>query len=600
MKKKEATSRTTPCDRSPTVQRELTASPAIKEYEATVRETKIMSSASGAISHPSQSVIRLQKKTNMAASNLDGDALAEAMSMLDAVNNGSQDFEDFAIDSDDEDANNLLHDLDLTNDLVDLGHDEAGYAPSAVGKGGGGGGGGGEGAADLKAANGERGNVATAQRGMNLSQSSGDAFVHPLQMTGAKNLDPLSQMALNLPDPVASVTGSYSGGSNNFVAGDVLPSGGTVLYWRIRESVVESAEAQVLGNVPSSSPHSAMSSGMAFSTASTSIPPADTVASNITYQERQRLLQQQYHASNPSAAINSIYTAPSNIVSRSSQTSLSTTSSVPSNTSSPTKTATTMGDTQSQQTTSSHPITFLDKLTNNLDTPTKTKLTASALGNLLPWERVIMFLNSLRDWRTTSGFVDQRQKNIVFEIPLASIERVEKVLSSSQASITGVAPASSLNDYSSYLGILPSSSTVFSASSAMSQLGSQMKPLLGTMRAAASGGGTNPNILVSHHLRVATISKQWQHPLVIYGKVDQVPYKFALPMGADEALNTYAFPGRTNLGYLIQFESRRGEVMACCSAAQGMTANLLPRRQFLVHRGCFFLWMNSIDRGSFF
>eukprot|EP00804_Cyclotella_cryptica_P028585 CCRYP_015833-RC/>CCRYP_015833-RC protein AED:0.20 eAED:0.20 QI:1467/0.6/0.66/1/0/0/6/0/247 len=179
-------------------------------------------------------------------------------------------------------------------------------------------------------------------------------------------------------------------------------------------------------------------------------------------------------------------------------------------------------------------------------------------------------------------------------------QRVEKVLSSSQASITGVAPASSLNDYSSYLGILPSSSTVFSASSAMSQLGSQMKPLLGTMRAAASGGGTNPNILVSHHLRVATISKQWQHPLVIYGKVDQVPYKFALPMGADEALNTYAFPGRTNLGYLIQFESRRGEVMACCSAAQGMTANLLPRRQFLVHRGCFFLWMNSIDRGSFF
>eukprot|EP00804_Cyclotella_cryptica_P028583 CCRYP_015833-RA/>CCRYP_015833-RA protein AED:0.09 eAED:0.09 QI:86/0.87/0.77/1/0/0/9/2958/60 len=42
MKKKEATSRTTPCDRSPTVQRELTASPAIKEYEATVRETKII------------------------------------------------------------------------------------------------------------------------------------------------------------------------------------------------------------------------------------------------------------------------------------------------------------------------------------------------------------------------------------------------------------------------------------------------------------------------------------------------------------------------------------------------------------------------------
>eukprot|EP00804_Cyclotella_cryptica_P028590 CCRYP_015834-RB/>CCRYP_015834-RB protein AED:0.39 eAED:0.39 QI:0/0.66/0.5/1/0.33/0.5/4/301/289 len=289
----------------------------------------------------------------MAASNPDGDALAEAMSMLDAVNNGSQDFEDVAIDSDDEDANNLLHDLDLTNDLVDLGLDEVGDAPSAVGKGGGGGGGG-EGAADLQAANGERGNASTAQRG-----------------------------------------------SNNFVAGSVLPSGGTVLAssgapstttpWSnfpsnfaslasraaaSVQSVVESAEAQVLGNVPSSSPHSAMASGMAFSTATTSMPPADTVASNMTYQERQRLLHQQYHASNPSAAINNIYNSPTNIVSRLSQASLSTTSSLPSNTSSPTKIASTMRNTQSQQTPSSHPITFVDKLINNLDTPTKTILIA--------------------------------------------------------------------------------------------------------------------------------------------------------------------------------------------------------------------------------
>jgi hypothetical protein len=31
---------------------------------------------------------------------------------------------------------------------------------------------------------------------------------------------------------------------------------------------------------------------------------------------------------------------------------------------------------------------------------------------------------------------------------------------------------------------------------------------------------------------------------------------------AHEALNTYAFPGRRNLGYLFAFESRRAEVMA--------------------------------------
>ena len=35
---------------------------------------------------------------------------------------------------------------------------------------------------------------------------------------------------------------------------------------------------------------------------------------------------------------------------------------------------------------------------------------------------------------------------------------------------------------------------------------------------------------------------------------------------ANEALNTYAFPGRKNLGYLFAFESRRAEVMATMAA----------------------------------
>ena len=108
----------------------------------------------------------------MAASDPDGDALAEAMSMLDAVNRGSQDLEDFAIDSDDDDANNLLDDLDLTNDLVDLGLEEVGDAAHAVDalcvvEG------------DFKGTNQQPGSVPTAQSGTNLSQPSGDVFVHP-------------------------------------------------------------------------------------------------------------------------------------------------------------------------------------------------------------------------------------------------------------------------------------------------------------------------------------------------------------------------------------------------------------------------------------
>ncbi|KAL3785704.1 hypothetical protein HJC23_008737 [Cyclotella cryptica] len=463
------------------------------------------------------------------------------------------------------------------------------------------------------------------------------------------------------------------------------------------QSVVESAEAQVLGSVPSSSPHSSMASGSGFSTATTAMPPADTAASNMTYQERQRLLHQQYHASNPSAAINNIYTSTSNIVSRSSQTSLSTTSSVPSNASSPNKITTTIGDTQSPHTSSTNPITFVDKLTNNLDTPTKTKLIASALGNLLPGERVIMFLNSLRDvkdsrfpmmlvgssnvmseglkdvlgiyddddidngvgqdaeegnaesiatvwccvmtfyrvavfsyratvsdgkvlfndenrisevpdgevkrdmsssrnhqvieqwiqsqnvsiqFQVAHDLADQRQQQYhhVFEMPLASIERVEKVLSSSQASITGVAPASSLNNYSSYQGILPSSSTVSSASSAMSQLGSQMKPLLGSMTAAASGGSTNPTMLVSSTSASgnninAIGTSSGPLGIILHGKDGGRWIKFSTnsysdAMRAHEALNTYAFPGRRNLGYLFAFESRRAEVMASSAQQQ--------------------------------
>jgi myotubularin-related protein 1/2 len=55
--------------------------------------------------------------------------------------------------------------------------------------------------------------------------------------------------------------------------------------------------------------------------------------------------------------------------------------------------------------------------------------------------------------------------------------------------------------------------------------------------------------------------------LVVYGKDNGRFIQFTTPSYADsmrvyESLNTYAFPGRRNLGYLFAFESRRAEVMA--------------------------------------
>lgn len=163
----------------------------------------------------------------MGESKPNDDPLAEAMSMLDAVANGSKDFEDFVIDSD-EDSNddaNLLDDLNLTNDLVDLGLDDSrdtaisSDAPYDVRNYGGEGG-----ATGFKAPDGKRGNALPVPSGTNIDQFSGEAFVHPLQMMGVKDLDPLSQGGLHAPGAGDRATNSYSE-VNNRVLGNVVPSG---------------------------------------------------------------------------------------------------------------------------------------------------------------------------------------------------------------------------------------------------------------------------------------------------------------------------------------------------------------------------------------
>jgi hypothetical protein len=76
--------------------------------------------------------------------------------------------------------------------------------------------------------------------------------------------------------------------------------------------------------------------------------------------------------------------------------------------------------------------------------------------------------------------------------------------------------------------------------------------------------------------------------LVIYGKDCGRIIRFTTPSYADtgrafESLNTYAFPGRRNLGYLFAFESKRQEVMNSInvdekSGQQSITLPPIPRR----------------------
>lgn len=76
--------------------------------------------------------------------------------------------------------------------------------------------------------------------------------------------------------------------------------------------------------------------------------------------------------------------------------------------------------------------------------------------------------------------------------------------------------------------------------------------------------------------------------LVITGKDCGRRIQFTSPSYADtgrsyESLNTYAFPGRRNLGYLFAFESKRGEVMASVkvdetTGQQQVTIPAVPKR----------------------
>jgi len=166
-----------------------------------------------------------------------------------------------------------------------------------------------------------------------------------------------------------------------------------------------------------------------------------------------------------------------------------------------------------------------------LDNEQKVALVKIHLGELLPGERVIMFLGNLLHVTDSTNQYPVISQNgmwccamtyfrlalfhtstleLKIQLPLASMDKVEK--------------------------------SIYQAGIGPTIIGNGSNGLV---------NGANPTTLMG---------------LVIYGKDNGRQIRFTTPSYADtlrahEALQTYAFPGRRNLGYLFAFESKRQLVM---------------------------------------
>ena len=124
------------------------------------------------------------------------DPLAEAMSMLDAVTNGES-FEDFAIDSDDEDN---LQDMNLGGNVLE------------------------DGASSKEKEIGTDGFVGAGASNVDSNESGGNASCeHPLQMMGVQGSDPLLQV-----DPLTTVNATSGPISQQEPGMNALSEGGGV------------------------------------------------------------------------------------------------------------------------------------------------------------------------------------------------------------------------------------------------------------------------------------------------------------------------------------------------------------------------------------
>mmetsp|Transcript_2352 Transcript_2352/g.5492 ORF Transcript_2352/g.5492 Transcript_2352/m.5492 type:complete len:705 (+) Transcript_2352:451-2565(+) len=214
--------------------------------------------------------------------------------------------------------------------------------------------------------------------------SVGNAY-HPAATSNGPNSTATATLAVPSSSAAATTSTTWSSLSSNF-ASFASRAAASV------QSAVENAEAAVLhgGAVSGPAPPTAASASHGQHAGGPGHVPRQPPV--VSYQERQKMLHRKYHHHGASSLGGGAPT-PSPPVD-SSATNSNIHPSAPSSSSSVSPPSTATPPTPSSSTT---PPTFLEKLTTALDAATKTKLVSSALGPLLPGERVIMFLNSLND-----------------------------------------------------------------------------------------------------------------------------------------------------------------------------------------------------------
>jgi myotubularin-related protein 1/2 len=206
-----------------------------------------------------------------------------------------------------------------------------------------------------------------------------------------------------------------------------------------------------------------------------------------------------------------------------------------------------------------------------LDAEQKTILVQSHVGDLIPGERIIMFLQNVQHVSDSTGFQYNNDSSTAlwccamtfYRLLLFSTHPIQAPTKPDDwnSSCWPKNPQSILQIPLSNIDKIEKS--VFTATTAVSGFGSM------------NIGTVSPNL--SNTLSTTTIMG-----LIIHDKLNGRQIRFTTQAYSDtnrayEALHTYSFPGRRNLGYLFAFESKREQVIASIETdAAGNKKVLLP------------------------
>jgi len=233
-----------------------------------------------------------------------------------------------------------------------------------------------------------------------------------------------------------------------------------------------------------------------------------------------------------------------------------------------------------------------------MDNALKSKLITSAIGPLLPGERVIMFLSHLptvRDSSSPHTLVDPTSliwccAMTFYRIVLFSYNDHELHLLQ-----TSSPPSSTINTVQKYIKSSSISRQCQTLHTNYHHSSTGMKHYLIQMPLASIDRieRLNPpsSITTKQYYKYTTASTaapsttpSTNSSLRLIGKDNYRRITFSTLhysdlIRAQEALMTYAFPGRRNLGYLFAFESRRAEVMASSTPQPPTNGTAVPTRK---------------------